>query len=107
MRKWQQDLVSDPGIEATQEIKTNAEISTTPEKVKETFLKNFEFTDTHLAILRFFLSFFILCILKPAIILKKAKERPEESLKINYFSVFILSVFTSSIYLGLCNKVFQ
>jgi len=106
MRKWQQDLVSDPGIEATQEI-TNAEISTTPEKVKETILKNFEFTDTHLAILIFFLSFFILCILKPAIILKKAKERPEESLKINYFSVFILSVFTSSIYLGLCNKVFQ
>ena len=109
MRKWQQDLVSDPGIEATQEIKTNgnSEISTTQEKVKETILKNFEFTDTHLAILIFFLSFFILCIFKPAIILKKAKERPEESLKINYFSVFILSVFTSSIYLGLCNKVFQ
>jgi len=114
MRKWQQDL-SDPGTEtfqqfttSNQEIKTNgnSEISTAQEKSKETAI-TFEFTDTHVAILLFFLSFFILCILKPAIILKKAKERPEESLKINYFSVFILSVFTSAIYLGLCNKIFQ
>ena len=114
MRKWQQDLVSDPGTETSQqfttsnqEIKTNgdSEISTTQDKSKETAI-TFEFTDFHVAILIFFLSFFILCILKPVIILKKAKERPEESSRINYFSVFLLSVFTSAIYLGLCKKIF-
>jgi hypothetical protein len=115
MRKWQQDLVSDPGTEtsqqfsaASQEIKTrgDSEIPSAQEKSKENAL-TFEFTETHVAILIFFLSFFILCALKPAIILRKVKERPEESLRINYFSVFLLSVFTSAIYLGLCNKVFQ
>ena len=112
MRKWQQDLVSDTGPElyqhdCSQEIKTSgtfAEVSAAQEKVEEV---DFKFTEFHMAFLIFLISFFILCTLKPVIILLKAKERPEESLRVNYVSVFILSVCTSAIYLGLCNKVFQ
>jgi len=110
MRKWQQDLV--PSSETSQQItsteiktNTNTEISS-EEKVKEAVI-TLEFTETHMAILIFVVSFFILCSFKPAIILKKEKDRPEESTKINYISVFILSIFTSAIYLGLCNKIFS
>ena len=112
MRKWQQDLVSDPGPElsqhdCSQEIKTSgtfAEVPAAQEKVEE--VENFKLTEFHMALLIFLISFFILCTLKPVIILLKAKERPEESVRVNYVSVFILSVCTSAIYLGLCYKIF-
>jgi hypothetical protein len=111
MRKWQQDLVQDLGeaqlpdtIEPVQEIlqaENNQKAEIAPEKNKESIKLN----EYHIAALVFIVSALIFCILKPAIILSRVKDRPEESPKISYSAVLILSACTSALYLGLCFKL--
>lgn len=111
MRKWQQDLVhpelegefSDLSINApTQEITAQAEscAEISPEKSTEITIN-----DYHIAAIVFLISALVFCILKPAIVLSRVKDRPEESQTISYSAILVLSACTSALYLGLCFKL--
>ena len=120
MRKWQQDLVDLVSPESlghgdgaperinefssqdiqTQECTTGTETELPTEKTKAIKLNEY-----HIAGFIFLFSALIFCVLKPAIVLTRIKDRPEETQRISYSAVFLLSAFTSAVYLGFCFKL--
>ena len=98
MRRWQQTLACEdiippeiPEAPNTQEI--NQE--------KTLIIVH----DLHISLLVFLASALILYSLKPALIMRKEKERPEESPRISFLAILVLSTLTSAIYLGFIYKI--
>ena len=97
MRKWQQNL-GDGVQEVIESVELPQEAS--QEKTWEVVIK-----DVHLTVLVFVGSALILYSLKPALVTRREKERPEESARISYVSLFLISAIVSIVYLCLLYKV--
>jgi hypothetical protein len=95
MRRWQQTLATEdiipPEIPEPQEISQEK----TPIVI----------TDLHISILVFLGSALVLYALKPALVMRREKERPEESSRISILSILVLSSLASAIYLAFVQKI--
>lgn len=98
MRKWQQSLGD--GAQETVERLEDFTQEATQEKTWEIVIK-----DIHLTVLVFVASALILYTLKPALVMRREKERPEESPRLSFLSLFLISAIMSMVYLGLLYKV--
>jgi hypothetical protein len=98
MRRWQQSLTTEdivapevPEISGTQEVNQEKTVII--------------IQDIHVSLLVFLASALVLYALKPAIVMRREKERPEESSRISFLSILVLSSLTSALYLGFIYKI--